>query len=314
MNATRLLRIGVELALMFGALALIDRYWTGGTAFAAINPNPLWIPVLLIALAYGSGFGLVAAGLATAYWLMTPHAPMGLEENPFHYLLTRLLPPVMWVAVSVAVGEMTYVRQRHIAALERDLAHATDDLDVATNAFRLANENAHALNVRIAIDEVGVGRAIEAAAGLFDADRTRLPYVLARLVAMDARAEDFTVYLPMGGTWRAFVQGPAAANRPEHLSGALAEAVLAQAQTLVFNHPVHGALLADAGVMAFPARDGRGTVHGILMFHHLPPERFSRRGIIDLDAVAGRLAGLVSATGAAAQAARPQLAITSDAA
>ena len=314
MNVRKWLRISIELAIMIGMIVAIDVKWAGGTAFAAVNPNPLWLPVLVMALAYGSGVGLIAAGVATCYWIAVPHAAMALDDSPFHYLLSRSLPPLMWVAASVAIGELTYVRLRRIASLERLHARAMDDLTAATSAFRLASENAHALNIRIAMDEVGVGRAIEAAAGLFDDDRTRVPAVLARLIAMDAQAEDFTVYTPVGGRWRAFTQGPAAADRPDHLPQPLVDAVLAVAQALIVNDPAHGALLAETGVFALPVRDARGGACGILMFHHLPPERFSRRGIIDLDAVAGRLGMLMTAVGAAEHHPRLQIAITSNAA
>ncbi|MBJ6123245.1 hypothetical protein [Sphingomonas mollis] len=317
MKAKQLLRINAELAVMIGLLVLIDVKSTGGTAFAALNPNPLWLPVLAMALGYGSGMGLLAAGMASAYWFAMPHAAMALDEDPFHYMLARSLPPLMWVAASVLVGELTYVRQRRIASLERHGRRTEDDLATATNAFRLASENAHALQVRIAVDEVGVGRAIEAATGLFDPDRGRLPQTMSRLVAMDAQAQDFTIYTPVAGSWRAFAQGQEASGRPDYLAGALVDAILATPQAVTLADPGAGALLGRIGVMALPARDARATVRAILMFHHLEPERFSRRGIVDLDAVASRLAALLAVLPADVSSNQPprfQVAITSDAA
>ena len=45
-------------------LVAIDRWLTGGTGFAQVQPNPYWLPVLAMALAYGTGPGVLAAALA----------------------------------------------------------------------------------------------------------------------------------------------------------------------------------------------------------------------------------------------------------
>ncbi|WP_198912797.1 hypothetical protein, partial [Streptococcus agalactiae] len=64
------MRIALEFVALFGLLLLADHMVAGGTAFAGIQPNPYWLPVLVMALAYGTEAGLLAAFLASAIWLM----------------------------------------------------------------------------------------------------------------------------------------------------------------------------------------------------------------------------------------------------
>lgn len=290
-------RIALELLAMATLLVVVDRHYGDGTAFAAVNPNPLWLPVLVMALAYGSTAGLLAAAGAVLYWLTAPHRPIGLDEDPFHYLLGRSLPPLMWVATAVIAGELSSLRRQRIAGLRSYVAYLERELATATAAYHDARLFGRTLKVRITADEAGVPTAIDAAARLMAAvDRDAAATPLARVIALDAGCDDFTLYLPVGAAWRGFTRGTAAGTRVDALSGGLAQAVIDAGGCLSLNDPgADAAGLAAIGVLAVAARDAQARVRGILIFHHLPPERFSSRGLIDVAAVAGRLGALLAA-------------------
>lgn len=295
MTKTRVARIMAELTVLMVVLVAIDRTFAGGSAFVGVNPNPLWLPVLAMAVAYGSTAGLAAAAAAIGYWLVADHPAIGLDEDPFRYMLARSLPPLLWVGAAVVVGELTSLRLRRITRATERTWDLEGRLTMASDAYVEARRFGRDLTARITADEAQVAGTIEAATRVMAAtDRLAVAAPLARLVEADTQVSDFTLYLPVGDNWRSFCHGPGSAGRPDYLGGALVQAIVDSASPLCLNDPVGGAMLSHVGVMAVVARDGAGHVRGILLFHYLPATRFSRRGLIDMTDAAARLGAVLA--------------------
>lgn len=284
-------RIAAEFAGLFGVIVGLDRGLGGPAPFIMLEPNPLWLPVIAMALAYGTGMGALAAALASGYWLWA--APVPAASDYLDRLLHQLLPPLMWFVTAVAVGEVTLARGRRIAWLRRrsDTAHrnvarlaaAIDTLD-ATN---------RALQVRLAGDRTTTGHVVATAARLGAIDPAARREAMAALVAQAAGTDDFTCFLAApGGGARAWLRGAGAALRAEGLEPEVMARLARPGDLIHVGRRGDRAVLAGVGVAAVAlARDGQAL--GALVIHSLPFESLDAFGRIELIEVAGWVAELL---------------------
>lgn len=294
-QARRPARIAGEMALLFGTLALIDRWLTGGTGFEAVQPNPYWLPVVAMAVAYGAGTGLVAAGLASALWLAAPHAPLAVGGDAFARLLGLSLPPMLWVLAAVSIGEITALRTRAIRSLTSRSATFERNCHTMIGAYRtLAGHNRN-LQVRMALEERSVAQALHIAAGLREPHPAGPWQTVARLISHDTRCEDFSLYVETDGWWHRAAHGDAASDRAESAAPALVAAAARLDRAMHVANAGDREALGDAAIAAVALREAAGEpVIGLIVWHALPIERLTRHGIIDLSATAAWVGAIVA--------------------
>lgn len=104
----------IELAVLTGLLIALD-WGLPDFDLSDIQPNPFWLPVLLLSLQYGTISGLIAAGVALLITVMSGLPPEGVGENHFNYALRVYTQPILWFAAAVILGQF---RMRQIAAKE----------------------------------------------------------------------------------------------------------------------------------------------------------------------------------------------------
>lgn len=280
-GANRALRIAMELAAGFGVLIALDRLLLGGTAFTGIDPNPFWLPVIVMALAYGTFPALAAAALASGLWLAMGQEP-GHERDYLDHLLHLSLPPLLWFMAAVAIGEVTMVRaQRHVR-LERTKNIARRNVERLTDAFhRLVHTN-RALQVQVATDERSIGHVIATAARLGDADPAERRAALVTLIALAANTRDFTCYRITGAEARPWLRGDAAQARSDTLPPPLM-AMARRGEAIHVGRSSDRAALTGVGVAALPLIDGDGDrVAGVLVLHDLPFEALGAHLLAEL--------------------------------
>ena len=94
----------LELVALVAVIFMID--WAiPSIDIAAIEPSPYWIPVLLLSLQYGTVAGLMAAAAATCAHILNGFPEQGIGENLFPYLLRIWSLPILWIGVSLLVGQ-----------------------------------------------------------------------------------------------------------------------------------------------------------------------------------------------------------------
>lgn len=263
-------RIATEVAGLFLALVIADRWLTGATAFAGVEPNPLWVPVVAMALAYGTGLGIVAASLATAYWLWAIPGPSG--GDYLDRLLRLSLTPLLWFVSAGVIGEVTLARARRVAWLSRRAAIADRNIGRLGDAIEELGRTNRTLQVRIAAEGATTGFVVATAARLAAANPATRRAAIVELVQQATGTGDFTCYLtaPDGGA-RAWLRGPTATGRPEALPAALAAIVGKRGGTLHVGRRADRVPLEGMGVAALPLKS-EGEMIGVLVLHSLPFE------------------------------------------
>lgn len=127
-----------ELALFVLVVACVE-WWFPQFDLASIQPNPCWLPVLLLSLQYGTVSGLLAASIAIALTVIGGFPEQDVEENHFAYLLRIWGQPLLWVAAAVLLGQF---RNRQISA-KLELRRRVEQLESQRAAI-----SSHAENLR----------------------------------------------------------------------------------------------------------------------------------------------------------------------
>lgn len=302
----RILRIGAELALGFGALVLIDHLATGGTAFAAVQPNPYWLPVLIMALAYGTEAGLVAATIASAIWLAHVRNVPAMGDY-LDRLLQLSLTPLLWFLVAALVGEVTLLRTRRQRRLANEAAVATRNVARLSDGYRELAATNRALQMRIAVDAGATGRIVALATDLSAPDPALRRNAIGELIAAAAGTSDFTCYrLDRDGGVRVWLRGASAAARPDILPAPLVLTLSSAARVLCVARAEDRAVLADVGVASVPLAHSEGGSIGCLVIHSVAFASLNTQTIAELTEIGSWLPRLIDdgATSASAQAHR----------
>lgn len=112
----------VELAGVVGLILLVD--WAlPDIDIADIQPNPLWLPVLVLSLQYGTVSGLMAALVAIVVTVVAGFPEEGVGENHFSYVLRIWSQPILWIGAAVLLGQL---RLRQITERQELMRHAEE--------------------------------------------------------------------------------------------------------------------------------------------------------------------------------------------
>lgn len=118
----------VELLAITGLIAFAD--WAiPGLDVSSLEPNPYWLPVLLLSLQYGTVAGLLAAAMAVAIYLSQGMSDQGVGENLFAYMLRIWALPMLWIGVALVLGQIRLRQIELKRELRARLAQSTHDAE-----------------------------------------------------------------------------------------------------------------------------------------------------------------------------------------
>ncbi len=287
-------RVAAEMAVAFAALVALDWWLTGGTAFVHVQPNPYWVPVLMMALAYGTGPGVLSAVIASGLWLAHVQDSAG-ERDYLDHLFHLSIQPLMWFVAAGIIGEVTIMRTGRYDRLEKRGRTAIRNLARLTEAFATLSQTNRQLQVQIATEAHTVGHAIETAARLRSQDPAERRSAIGELITLAARTPDFTCYRVTGDEARAWIRGPVTAGRRDILPTALMERIERHQGLLHVAKRSDRRVLDGIGVAAIPLPDrNMGEVVGCLVLHTLPFETLNASRTAELAEIASWLAPLLA--------------------
>jgi hypothetical protein len=277
------LRKVLEMALLFAGLLAIDHYNLAGIAFVELEPNPYWIPVVAMSLAYGSGMGLAATAIATVIWVFsTHHWPAHYDHLAIQLRLSIL--PLMWSVCALIIGEVTSSRQGRLKGLQQRCTELARDTDKIAKALTSLSKINRELQVRIATSHYVAGEALVAASGLLVPGQPDQRLALAKLISLAIESDDFTYYRVEGTRLVPLLSGTSPLDsRADASQVRWADAILAKPE-IVHVEQQHGrTLLKGLGVAAVPVADpGTGSVVALLIIHSAPRMRFNPAKMTEL--------------------------------
>lgn len=190
----------VEIALFIGCMLVADVTWGAGDRFTHVEPHPLWIIVLLMAVHYGTKEALIATAAASAALLLGNLPPQSLEQNVHDYAVQVLLRPLLWMLASLVLGEL---RVRHRLAHDETTEHMRN----AERQVALLSRSHKELTAAKDRLETKLAGQLRTATGLFEAARTletlepdKVMAGATELVSIALHARAFSMFLLNGDT------------------------------------------------------------------------------------------------------------------
>lgn len=264
------LRVGLEYAFWFGAVLLLKSVLSAWVSVP--YPNPLWLPVVMLALQHGLLAGLTAALLAAALQFAPGLPPPLLAEDLYAYVGRVAFEPIAWTAVALFVGQVRSREIRNAAALQARLAERTLHADGVTELSVHLRQRVETLERQIAANaDASIADVAEAIISLEHAGWESFSTYLRRFILLMTGGTEFTVYLlGEGGLYPAFVSEGEPVRSAEGVierKAPLFAAIVNERRVLSATNPGCAALLGNVGILASPLLDTSGSnqVTGMLV-------------------------------------------------
>lgn len=262
---------------------------------ADIQPNPFWLPVLLLSLQYGTVSGVVAAATALLVMLMSGLPEPGVGENYFSYAMRVFAQPILWFGAAVVLGQF---RMRQIQA-KHGLTSMVLDLEAQRAALA-----GYARNLRRRCDMLERDRASSG-----EASGVAVLASLAQLAGTGDRADDLglafsrTMAAGFPGARASLLsiepsglvviastsghEGTRVVAGPDH---PLYRALSGEGRALCVLQPGHERTLAGLGLAVAPISNASGAVVGAVRLETADPTVLSADTLPALGVVAAALA------------------------
>lgn len=216
----------VELALLVLLLAAIDYLVEPLDGFANVNPNPYWIPIILLAVQYGVFEGLIAAVTCIAVSLLSGVDPgflqMVLEQGPRaalgeavggsfetftdqDYLIawTYAAQPIMWLLSALFIGLLRERLRQRNDELAQQLDQTRHREEVLSEAYNQLLSTKEQLEIRVAGQLRTVFTLYQAAKAIEKLGPGEVLLGIADLVRAVMQPTKFSVYLLNGNVLEA---------------------------------------------------------------------------------------------------------------
>ena len=272
----------VEMLILFATLTAIDRGLMDGNAFSHLNPNPYWLPVLIMATTYGTGSGLIAGVIASAIWFNWSHPSLGGTDH-IEQQLRLSIQPMLWMITALIMGEVTASRRNRIADQERQhLAMERNWKKLAEIIARLTDTN-RKLQVRIATEQRTIIPAMAAGLASTHPDPEGKIDAIARMIALAARTEDFTFCDVRANRVTARFGGKAVSAPVGDLPRSrLVQAMLAAPRLMRMDHAADQPFLSGWGRLAVPISGADEELAAIILIHSAAGIRITEAYVTDM--------------------------------
>ncbi len=249
----------VEIIGGLALLTLIDAAFFTGDRFWAVNPHPFWIVVLLMAAQYGTAEGLLAAVIATLFYLVGNVPPAQEGVNHYDWIFSLSINPVLWLIAGWILGEL---RQRHIrerSHLQRELEEAQQRETLIADSYKFVRGRKESLEVQVSGQLTSSIEAYRAAKAVETLDPKSVMQGVERLVSSVLGAQKFSLYLANNNKLSATIlHGWAPDDRYTQEIDSfspLYQAVVGQQELLVVANEQHEVALDGQGILAGPISD-----------------------------------------------------------
>jgi len=188
----------IELVIILISLQIIDYVFFDGSAFKALNPNPFWIPIVLMAVKYGTRESLLTAIFASVLYFSNDLPEKNFTQDSYTYLLTVSSDPLLWFVTAIIVGEICGRRILEKQALRVELANTDQRNAVISDAYEKLKLSKIDIDARIASQLNTISATYRAARHLTNVNLNGFPNWVRDLVLNTLAPEKFSMFVIKG--------------------------------------------------------------------------------------------------------------------
>lgn len=255
-----------ELAVLFGVIHLIN-FIAPDIDVLNLEPSPYWLPILLLSLQYGTVAGLLAAGAATLAYVMNGLPEQNIDEHHFTYLLRVWSLPILWISVSLVLGQFRMHQIELKQRLQDGLARRTKEAGALSAYVRDLERRCRELERLLTSRSVQGGGGVLDALAKLQSGGADLPGFLDALCRAAFPNSQMTIFALQASGLEAALSagGPLAATRRLASNHALYLTVAGERMSVSVLDSFGEKVLAGEGLAAVPVvHEESGRVLGIL--------------------------------------------------
>lgn len=185
----------LELLLFFAVALGLDHWFGAGVRFDGVQPHPFWIPVLLLAIQYGTSEGVLAALVASVALRFGNMPDAGIDQDLYDHLFTLTREPILWLVAAVLFGELRMRQLREREDLRAGLAAARQEAEAIARSYRALKSVKESLETRVAGQLRTVFTLYQAAKSIDHLDEGEVMLGVAELVRTVMKPEKFSLFL-----------------------------------------------------------------------------------------------------------------------
>ncbi len=185
----------LELLLFFAVALGLDVWLGAGVRFDGVQPHPFWIPVLLLAIQYGTSEGVLAALVASVALRLGNMPDAGIDQDLYDHLFTLTREPILWLVAAVLFGELRMRQLREREDLRAGLAAARQEAEAIARSYRALKSVKESLETRVAGQLRTVFTLYQAAKSIDHLDEGEVMLGVADLVRTVMKPEKFSLFL-----------------------------------------------------------------------------------------------------------------------
>ncbi|MBP2229632.1 hypothetical protein J2847_002931 [Azospirillum agricola] len=265
----------IELALFFGVALGLDWAFGSGLRFEGVQPHPFWIPVLLLAIQYGTNEGVLAALVAAAALRLGNLPEQTIAQDLYQHLFTLTREPILWLVAGVLIGELRMRQIREREELRAELALARREAEAITRSHRALKSVKEGLETRVAGQLRTVFTLYQASKSIDRLDEGEVMLGVADLIRTVMKPDKFSLFLLNGDTLESVTNEGWDDERDSYArwfdnQSALFATVIGRQRQLCVTAPEDERILAGEGVLAGPLVSGdTGEVVGMVKIESL---------------------------------------------
>lgn len=263
-----------EILILLIGLVLLDAFWFHSQRFLHVNPHPFWIPVLLMAVQYGTNEALCAAALATICLMVGNGLAPPAGEAREAWLYQVSINPVLWFVGGWALGELRHRQLREREMLRQALEEARDRESLIAESYRYVRDRKEALERQVAGQLTSAVAAYRAAKAVESLDPQSVVGGIEALVKAVMGADKFSLFVHRDSLLQAVIlhgwENDDHYAREFDSFHSLYQGAVVQQSTLLAANEEQELALAGEGLLAAPIIDpGTQQVVGVLKIEEM---------------------------------------------
>ncbi len=189
LRVTALFEMLILLAMITGASFLFE----GGQRFIGVKPHPFWAVLLLIVAQYGTKEALICTVFASLF-LYVGNLPSQDIQGTFEYFFDLLYLPLLWMTVSLVIGELVTKQISERDRLSRKLGDSEREKRTITEAYKRMKTNKETLETRLAGELKSSITVFDMAKTLKSLEKHEINYAIEKVILSVMQPKKFSVF------------------------------------------------------------------------------------------------------------------------
>jgi hypothetical protein len=185
----------LEVIALLIILFLIDFFVGSGNRFVNIEPNPLWIILLLVLFQYSINEAFITILLMCIFLYAWNLPPQLATQSIFEYYFSLSLTPLLWLGMAILLGGLKLRNSFKVYAMEKELEDAKMKEKVISDSFTKLKGTNRVLELRLSEELGSAIKIYKAAVTLEDLASDNQIDGVNKIVASILNPDKFSIYI-----------------------------------------------------------------------------------------------------------------------